>query len=165
MAHSLEARLPFLDHELFELARRIPVHAKMRNNLEKAVLREAAKGILPDDVRLRRKTGFMLTTDAVDLFGSDREATESLKPYLSKRAFEDAQLFSYRTYLVMRALARMPSWGSLKRLRRNANKVILYMMQAHMLHHMFVADPRWRKAKLPMKGDEAKAPQAHEFVA
>ena len=165
MAHSLEARLPFLDHELFELARRIPVHAKMRNGLEKAVLREAAKGILPDDVRLRRKKGFMLTTDAVDLFGSDRDATGSLRPYLSKRAFEDAQLFSYGTYLVMRALARMPSWSGLRRLRRNANKVIMYMMQGHMLHHMFVADPRWRKAELPMKGDEAKAPQPHELVA
>lgn len=148
MAHSLEARLPFLDHKLFDLAKRIPVGLKMRDGMEKAVLRDAAKGILPDEIRLRRKGGFMLTSDAVDLFGVDREATEGLRQYLSKRIFGEAQLFSYHTYLVMSALARIPPWGRpLTRLRRNSNKVIMFMMQAHMLHQMFVAAPRWEKAK------------------
>ena len=49
MAHSLEARLPFLDHLLYDEAKRIPVDFKMRDGLEKAVLRDAAKGVLPED--------------------------------------------------------------------------------------------------------------------
>jgi asparagine synthase (glutamine-hydrolysing) len=145
MAHSLEARLPFLDHKLYEAAKWIPVDYKVRNGLEKAVLRDAAEGILPDDLRLRRKRGFMATSEAVDLFGTDREAAKGFRPYLSKRAFERAGVFSYHAYLAASLLARVPPRNRrLKGLRRNANKLIMYMMQTHMLHDMFVADPRWR---------------------
>jgi asparagine synthase (glutamine-hydrolysing) len=94
MAHSLEARLPFLDHVLYDEAKRIPVDFKMRDGVEKAVLRDAAKGILPDDLRLRRKRGFMLTSDPVDFFGADRKATNKLRDYLSRQAFEQSRLFS-----------------------------------------------------------------------
>lgn len=146
MAHSLEARLPFLDHRLYDLAKSIPVDLKIRGGVEKAVLRDAMKGILPDDLRLRRKSGFMLTSEAVDLFGADRKAASELRQHLSKRAFEGAGLFSYRAYLAARLLAKVPPRTKmLKRLRRNSNKLIMYMMQAHMLHEMFVAGPRWRE--------------------
>jgi hypothetical protein len=43
-------------------------------------------------------------------------------------------------------IARVPSSKRSRRLRRNANKVIMYMMQTHMLHEMFVADPPWKTA-------------------
>ena len=145
MAHSLEARLPFLDHMLYDAAKAIPVDFKMRNGVEKAVLRDAARDILPDDLRLRRKRGFMVTSDPIDLFGADRAATESLRQYLSRRAFERAQVFSYRAFLAMSVLARIPAWKRLpflRRLRRDSNKVLMYMMQVHMLHRMFVEDRR-----------------------
>ena len=142
MAHSLEARLPFLDHKLFDAARAIPVDLKMRGDLEKAVLRDAAKGILPDDLRLRRKTGFMLTSEAVDLFGTDRVASHHvLSRYLSKEAFARAGVFSWRAYRLASLVARFPA----SKVRRNANKVIMYMLQTHMLHDMFVIHPRWKK--------------------
>jgi asparagine synthase (glutamine-hydrolysing) len=147
MAHSLEARLPFLDHKVYDAAKQIPVDFKIRDGLEKAVLRDAAKGILPEDLRLRRKSGFMLTSEAVDLFGTDRIATQALRTrYLSKQAFERSQLFSYGGYFALSLLARCPTWNPLpflKRMRRLSNKSIMYMMQAHMLHEMFVADPLW----------------------
>ena len=159
MAHSLEARLPFLDHKLFELAKNIPVDLKVRDGMEKAVLRDAAKGVLPDDIRLRRKGGFMLTSDAVDLFGDDRAAMEELKQYLSRQAFKEARIFSWAAYAVVSLLARLPSWGRpLKRLRRNSNKVIMYMMQGHMLHRMFVADPRWKKPNVATNASSATVP-------
>ena len=144
MAHSLEARLPFLDHQLYDAAKWIPVDLKMRNDLEKAVLRDAAKGILPEDLRLRKKSGFMLTSDAVDFFGADHQAAKKFGVYLSKERFEQAQLFSYRAYLTASLLARLPSWTrGLKRVRRNSNKLVMYMLQGHMLHDMFIAAPRW----------------------
>ena len=55
MAFGLEARPPFLDHELFELCARIPVSCKMRFLQEKHVLRQAMKGILPAAITGRRK--------------------------------------------------------------------------------------------------------------
>jgi asparagine synthase (glutamine-hydrolysing) len=146
MAHSLEARLPFLDHRLYDLASTIPPRAKMREGIEKAVLRDAAEGILPEDLRMRRKLGFMLTSDKIDLFGSDRELSAGLRQHLSREAFQRSSVFSYRTYRVLTWLARVPGWKrfrALKRLRRNANKVIMYMLQVHMLHRMFVEAPRW----------------------
>src|SRR5206468_13078451 len=100
MAHSLEARLPFLDHKLYDAAKSIPVDFKMRGGTEKAVLRDAAKGILPDDLRLRRKSGFMLTSDAVDFFGADREQSKALRDHLSRGAFARAQGFSYPAFLL-----------------------------------------------------------------
>ena len=148
MAHSLEARLPFLDHQLYDAARSMPVDFKMRNGIEKAVLRDAAKGLIPEDLRLRRKSGFMLTSEAVDLFGTDRTTAERFERHLSKEAFERAGVFSYRAYRTARLLAKAPARSKrLRRLRRNANKVIMYMMQAHMLHDMFIADPPWARPK------------------
>jgi asparagine synthase (glutamine-hydrolysing) len=146
MAHSLEARLPFLDHKLYDAAKWIPVDFKVRDGLEKAVLRDAARDILPDEIRLRRKGGFMATSDAVDLFGTDRRFVEQFARFVSPEAFERAGIFSYRAYLAASLAARLPgaNWlRAVKRLRRNSNKAIMYMMQVHMLHDMFVERPRW----------------------
>jgi asparagine synthetase B (glutamine-hydrolysing) len=149
MAHSLEARLPFLDHQLYDAAKPIPVDLKMRAGLEKAVLRQAARGLLPDAVRLRRKSGFMITSDAVDLSGTDRRAAANFSRYLSREAFERAQVFSHKAYVLASLLTKFPRWpGGSGRLRRNANKVIMYMLQAHMLQDMFVDDPRWARGNL-----------------
>lgn len=150
MAHSLEARLPFLDHKLYELARDIPVDLKMRGGTEKAVLRDAALGIVPEDLRMRRKRGFMHTTDSVDFFGTDRAATAELRRlYLSREAFERSGIFSYAAFRLARFVAKLPASGRvppLRRLRGRSNKVIMYMMQAHMLEALFVADPPWKMA-------------------
>jgi asparagine synthase (glutamine-hydrolysing) len=61
MAHSIEARLPFLDHPLVEFAVNLPPRLKIRlsDASEKFVLREAVKGIVPDAVRTRKKRGFL----------------------------------------------------------------------------------------------------------
>jgi len=58
MAHSLEARSPFLDHELMELAASIPARVKLRGGRRKAVLRDALRGWVPDEVLDKRKQGF-----------------------------------------------------------------------------------------------------------
>ncbi len=58
MAHSLELRVPFLDKEVFKVAREIPVSKKITNGTTKHILREAASGIVPDHVLNRKKLGF-----------------------------------------------------------------------------------------------------------
>jgi asparagine synthase (glutamine-hydrolysing) len=57
MAHSLEVRVPFLDHELVELCAGMPVSLKMRGLREKHILREAMRGLLPEQIRRRPKVG------------------------------------------------------------------------------------------------------------
>ena len=58
MAHSLEVRVPFLDHELVELSARMPDALKVRRGETKRVLRSIARGVVPDFVLTKRKQGF-----------------------------------------------------------------------------------------------------------
>ena len=59
MAHSVEGRLPFLDHHVVEEAARMPVSMKIHGMTEKYVLREAARPVLTDAVYTRQKHPFM----------------------------------------------------------------------------------------------------------
>ena len=59
MAHSIEARVPFVDHELIELGLRIPPAHLFRGGRGKAALIESMTGVLPDSIQQRRtKMGF-----------------------------------------------------------------------------------------------------------
>lgn len=57
-AHSLEVRVPFLDKEVFHVAREIPVREKIKKGETKLILRDAFKGFLPDEILYRKKLGF-----------------------------------------------------------------------------------------------------------
>ncbi|WP_201318109.1 asparagine synthase (glutamine-hydrolyzing) [Paenibacillus sp. EPM92] len=58
MAHSLELRVPFLDVELYEVARRIPAKYRIAQGTTKYVFRKAMEGIIPDFILNRPKLGF-----------------------------------------------------------------------------------------------------------
>ena len=58
MAVSLECRVPLLDHELVELAARIPQDVKIRGGRLKHALKAALQNVLPPDILERRKRGF-----------------------------------------------------------------------------------------------------------
>ncbi|HJS30314.1 MAG TPA: asparagine synthase (glutamine-hydrolyzing) [Anaerolineales bacterium] len=76
MAHSLEARSPFLDHELVEYLARIPGRLKIGNGQPKYLLRKLAKEYLPDSIVRREKQGFMFPIAywfRTDLFGLIQE--------------------------------------------------------------------------------------------
>jgi asparagine synthase (glutamine-hydrolysing) len=57
MAHALEVRLPFLDPGVTALSEHVPLAAKVAWRDEKMVLRQAASGLLPDEILRRRKQG------------------------------------------------------------------------------------------------------------
>jgi asparagine synthase (glutamine-hydrolysing) len=59
MAHSVEGRLPFLDHEVVELVRNLPVSSKIRGQTEKLALREATKPFITDTIYQRQKHPFL----------------------------------------------------------------------------------------------------------
>src|SRR4051812_16641432 len=60
MAHSLEARSPFCDHELMELAAGLPMGLKVDENEPKALLKRAVRPWLPDGAIDRPKVGFAI---------------------------------------------------------------------------------------------------------
>jgi asparagine synthase (glutamine-hydrolysing) len=82
MAHGLEARSPFLDHELMEFAAALPSRYKLHGLVKKYILRKAGEPLLPAHILERPKMGFGVPIDAwfrgalkpvvYDLIGSTR---------------------------------------------------------------------------------------------
>jgi asparagine synthase (glutamine-hydrolysing) len=64
MAASIESRVPFLDHPVVEFSTRLPARMKLRGFTTKYVLREAMRGILPEQILSRRKLGFPVPISA-----------------------------------------------------------------------------------------------------
>src|SRR6185503_11313885 len=58
MAHSLEVRVPFLDHEFVELCATVPSNLKVHRLQTKHVLKHAARGLVPDRIIDKPKIGF-----------------------------------------------------------------------------------------------------------
>ena len=58
MAHCLESRVPFLDEEVFNVARTLPTKYKVNKSNTKYAMRKAANQYLPDMVAEKKKLGF-----------------------------------------------------------------------------------------------------------
>jgi asparagine synthase (glutamine-hydrolysing) len=79
MAHSLEVRVPFLDHEFVEYCAQIPANLKVRGLTTKYILKEAARGLVPKQAIEKRKVGFFRGSVG-DWF--EAQATRSIDQYL-----------------------------------------------------------------------------------
>jgi asparagine synthase (glutamine-hydrolysing) len=89
MAHSVEARVPFLDNHVIELSQTIPSHMKNDLKQSKKVLRNALSGILSEDVLRRRKQGFTPPEESwMNKFHRNWIIEE-----LNSRAFVDLEIF------------------------------------------------------------------------
>lgn len=88
MASGLEVRVPFCDHRLVEYVWNIPWDMKNRNNISKNILREAARGILPDDVLMRKKSPYPKTHNPY--------YEKAIKAYITRLAQKgDSMLFAF----------------------------------------------------------------------
>jgi asparagine synthase (glutamine-hydrolysing) len=58
MSASIESRVPFLDHTLVEFAMHMPDQLKIRNGVQKYVLKKAVEDLLPREIIHRKKMGF-----------------------------------------------------------------------------------------------------------
>jgi asparagine synthase (glutamine-hydrolysing) len=58
MAHAVEARVPFLDHDVVDFSTRLPPSYKLRDGVGKRILKKAAEPYLDHDMIYRRKQGF-----------------------------------------------------------------------------------------------------------
>ena len=63
MAHSLEVRSPFLDHQVVEFAAALPASLKLRGLTQKYLLKQVMKGVLPEPILRRKKMGFGVPID------------------------------------------------------------------------------------------------------
>jgi len=92
MAVSLECRVPLLDHELVELAARMPEGVKIRGGRLKHAMKEAVSDLLPRDILERKKRGFGTPMGA----WLKQDLAPLVRGLLSERVVGGRGLFHYR---------------------------------------------------------------------
>ncbi len=90
MAHSIEGRLPFLDHKLVEFAFSLPVSLKLRNGVGKYILRRAIAETLPSALLVKKRP---FVAGSSETLGLDRDSELSAR-YLNSRAIRETGLFN-----------------------------------------------------------------------
>jgi asparagine synthase (glutamine-hydrolysing) len=90
MAHSIEGRVPFLDHQVAEFAAGIPIHMKIQGMREKHVLREACRDVLIEPVYNRQKHPF--STPPAKL-GQDDAMLELFGDVFASSLLDDQPIF------------------------------------------------------------------------
>jgi asparagine synthase (glutamine-hydrolysing) len=99
MAHSIEARVPFLDHKLWEFCAGLPARYKLKGRVEKYLLRQATQTLLPETTRTRRKKG--LAAPYAHWLRADR-LPDWAETVLSPQALRRAGLFKVETVQALR---------------------------------------------------------------
>jgi len=79
MAHSIEGRLPFLDHKFIEFVRTLPIALKIKGMTEKYILREAAKPFITETVYKRQKHPFLAPPASLEKEGRNLFIQETLR--------------------------------------------------------------------------------------
>jgi asparagine synthase (glutamine-hydrolysing) len=133
MARSVEARVPFLDHEIVEWLAGLPPEFKLRGLTEKSVLRGAARGLLPEPIRTRPKKPFY-TPITEWFFGKDRP--EYVDALLDERALRNSGLFS--PHVVSRLRRQLHTVPESHIIRMRLEWVLVLVLGSQILHHRFV---------------------------
>jgi asparagine synthase (glutamine-hydrolysing) len=90
MAFDLDHADPFFDHRLMEFMFRVPGHMKIRGGVTKRLLREAMKGVLPEETRTRiKKTGW----NAPAHVWFSKTALTELRDLVDSRRFRERGLY------------------------------------------------------------------------
>jgi len=138
MAHSVEARVPFMDHPLVELTARIPPGLKLNGMDEKYLLRKLMMPHLPEHPTAYKKRAFY--TPIREWFFID-ERQKLLSPYLSKQALEKAGFF--RPAVVQAYLKAVNAYGQPQDMSQyyavmKMEWILLLVLSIQMLHQLYV---------------------------
>ena len=138
MANGVEARVPFMDHPLVELAARIPPEFKLKGMNEKYILKKLMADRLPSMPHNYKKRGFY--TPIRDWFFT-RERYASIAPHFSQQALLDSGIFNpdvvielYNQILGISKPTDMNSYYTCMRLEW----VLLTILSVQILHYLFV---------------------------
>jgi asparagine synthase (glutamine-hydrolysing) len=137
MAHSIEGRVPFLDHRLFEVARDIPPQHKIRNGVEKYIIRSIADDLLPDEVVARRKWRLSTRLPSM-LSGKHAGVDRLLATHLSAPALRRAGIYRVRVVCMLRLIRAMPLLP--RPLGRTIDRLLFGVCCVQILHAHFIAD-------------------------
>ncbi|TWT75222.1 asparagine synthase (glutamine-hydrolyzing) [Allorhodopirellula solitaria] len=134
MANSMEARPAFLDHHLAEYATTIPPEVRIRDGVEKWVLREAMVNVLPRELYERKKFAFMAPPAHTDPV-KRAAVQEMIDHWLTPERVAEVGFFDHSAVERFIHDAWRETDGTIA--RRN-DILINHMLQLHMLHGQYV---------------------------
>lgn len=144
MANSMEARPPFLDHHLAELCVHIPPRLRIKGKIEKYVLREAMKGVLPEELYKREKFAFMAPPAHTDQHKLD--ALDKLrKRYLTPEKINRLGIMDEKAIAKLWESYNDPNTPVGDLVQQDA--IINHAIGLQILHEMFVETDIYQKAQ------------------
>ena len=137
MAHSIEGRVPFLDHHLFEIARDVPVEHKIRAGVEKFIIKRIADGLLPKEVVERRK--WPLSTKVPSMLpGNHTGLDHLLATYASASALRRAGIYRAHWVRLLQLIRPIPVLP--QAIVRTIDRFLFRVCCVQILHAQFIAD-------------------------
>lgn len=138
MAHSVEARVPFMDHPLVELTARIPPGLKLNGMDEKYILRKLMMPHMPEHPTYFKKRAFY-TPIREWFFTPERQ--QALMPYLSEEALRNTGFF--RPEAVHQYMEQINAYGQPENLNQyyfvmKREWTLFLVLTVQMLHQLFV---------------------------
>lgn len=130
MSQSIEGRLPFLDHKLFETIRNMPLSIKIKDTTEKYVLREAVKPYITDTIYKRQKHPFM--APPISRYSNSKLNT-FIQDSLRSDSFKSVPFFDTQKILDM--LDKLPTQD--EKTRTAAEPVLMMVLTTHIMHQTF----------------------------
>jgi asparagine synthase (glutamine-hydrolysing) len=137
MAHGIEGRTPFLDHGLFEAARSVPDDRKIRQEVEKAILREAFRDRMTASIAGRKKWPYAappLWIRRGESPGLDR----LIRRHLSGKAIRRAGIFNSWAVALVRTIVRVLPTGS--GWKRRLNVLLVFCLTVQILDRLYVQE-------------------------
>lgn len=138
MAHSVEARHPFLDYRVVEFCNRLPASLKLRGLRDKYLLRRLGRRYLPPEVWRRPKRPYRAPIHR-SFFGA--ETPDYVRERLSRAALQDAGFFNPAA---VEQLVRKASSGA--PLSETDDMAIAGILSTQLAHEKFVARFREQQA-------------------
>ncbi|MCG8598572.1 MAG: asparagine synthase (glutamine-hydrolyzing) [Verrucomicrobiales bacterium] len=135
MANSMESRPAFLDHHLAAVAVDVPPSLRIKGNIEKYILREAVKGVLPEVLYKREKFAFMAPPAHTDK-AKQAKVEELIGEFLSPGTVEEAGVCSPERVQSFLDDYRADT-DSTSLVRKDT--LLNHLLTLHILHKQFIA--------------------------
>lgn len=94
MYHSLEVRVPFLDHEIVEFSKKIPQKMKIKSGKGKIILKKILKNYLPNKIIEREKMGFGIPLN----FLIEKKLSNQIESFLYEKEIQNQEIFDINFY-------------------------------------------------------------------
>ena len=132
-ANSVESRIPFLDRRLVELCATLPKRYKMRSFIDKYILREAFKDILPASIYKRPKQAYQAPEITAFVKGAKGSYVEHM---LSEEVTEKIGLFDPRRINVL--YNKVINVGDVSRVSTQNNMALIQVLSTHIFYSKYI---------------------------